>query len=84
VTDLRDQIPTDNCVIRIVNGNHLGPALRDIRRGAGLTQADLSALAGIKQPSVSAHERSCTTPDVRTLLRVVNALGYDLALVKKR
>ena len=48
------------------------------RRQAGLTQAELAALSGTSQPTLSAYERGTKTPSAETLARVLAAAGVRL------
>jgi uncharacterized protein len=52
--------------------------IRDARRRAGLTQAELAARAGVPQPTIARLERPGSNPTVRTLDRVVRAAGHRL------
>lgn len=45
------------------------------RRRAGLTQAELAALAGTSQPAISAYEAGRRSPSVATLQRLLAACG---------
>jgi len=54
--------------------------LTEIRREAGLTQADLAQAMGIKQPSLSKLEGQ-NDMQVSTLRRLVTALGGELEIV---
>ncbi len=54
--------------------------LAEIRRQAGLTQVDLAAALGIKQPSLSKLE--CQDDmQISTLRRIIKALGGELELI---
>ena len=59
--------------------SRLGAALRSLRRRAGLQQQQLAARAGVTRPMLSNYERGKTIPNVRTLWRVLDALGASLA-----
>lgn len=54
--------------------------LAEIRRQGGLTQVDLAAALGIKQPSLSKLE-SQEDMQISTLRRIINALGGELELI---
>lgn len=54
--------------------------LAEIRKQAGLTQEDLAASLGIKQPSLSKIE-SQTDMQISTLQRLIEALGGTLELI---
>ena len=53
--------------------------LAEIRRQGGLTQVDLAAALGIKQPSLSKLEAQ-EDMQISTLRRIINALGGELEL----
>ena len=51
-----------------------------LRIERGLTQAQLAALVGTKQPSIARLERGETMPSVRFLKRVAEALDADFVI----
>lgn len=53
--------------------------VRQLRRQAGLTQAELAARAGTSQPTIAAYETGAKSPTLRTLERL--AAAASLALV---
>lgn len=55
----------------------------ELREQHGLTQAELAARCGMNQADISRIERGSTSPTVRTLQRIANALSADLRLVKR-
>lgn len=62
----------------------IGRALRDARRLHGWTQQQLAVQAGVGQPTVSNVERGTTNTPVGSLLRILAALGLDLAVLPRR
>lgn len=52
--------------------------LKDARRAAGITQAQLASRAGTAQPAVAAYESGARTPTVATLERLLDACEHDL------
>jgi transcriptional regulator with XRE-family HTH domain len=58
-----------------MRGNHL---VREARRRAGLTQAQLAERAGTTQSAVARTERGVTTPSLDQLSRLVQAAGLDI------
>lgn len=52
--------------------------LRDARRAAGLTQAELANRAGTSQATLSAYEHGRKQPSVATLDRLLRAAGRRL------
>ncbi len=62
--------------------------LRDLRKRAGMTIADLSERTGISPAVISKLERNQTTAELKTLFRLSRAFGLTasemLALVESR
>ena len=54
--------------------------VRDLRRQAGLTQAQLAAAAGTSQPTISAYEAKRKSPTLHTLTRMARSVGVDVVL----
>ena len=53
------------------------------RKDAGLTQKELGAMSGLPFRAISRMETNTdVSPNVRTLLKYLGALGYDLEIVK--
>jgi transcriptional regulator with XRE-family HTH domain len=55
--------------------------IRDARRAAGLTQAELAARLGVSQSAIAKLEREGANPTVETLDRVLRPTGHRLQLV---
>jgi transcriptional regulator with XRE-family HTH domain len=54
--------------------------IREARRRAGLTQAELATRVGTSQPAIARYERARAMPDLPTLHRIVEACGFALRL----
>ena len=54
--------------------------IEEARLASGLGQAELAALAGTSQPTLSAYERGKKTPGLAVTERIVNAAGWNIAL----
>lgn len=61
-----------------------GLLIREARRAAGLSQAELAARLGTKQSVVSRWERGVETPRVDTLSRILQACGFEADLTFRR
>ena len=57
-----------------------GALLRRARTGAGLSQAELAARAGVTQSVISAYESGHRQPALPTLAALIEAAGYDLVI----
>jgi hypothetical protein len=57
-----------------------GTLIRDARRRARLSQTDLAQRAGVAQSVISAYENDQREPGLRTLLKLIEATGYELSL----
>lgn len=54
--------------------------IREARRRAGLTQAELAERVGTSQPAIARYERARAMPDLDTLHRIIEACGLELRL----
>ena len=48
------------------------------RKEKGITQRELEELSGVKQPIIARMESGSTTPNLRTVLKVLDPLGKTL------
>lgn len=55
--------------------------LTKARKEQGLSQRELEALSGVKQPVIARIENGTTTPNLNTILKVLAPLGKTLAVV---
>jgi transcriptional regulator with XRE-family HTH domain len=55
--------------------------IRDARRAAGLTQAELAANLGVSQSAIAKLEREGSNPTIGTLDRTLRATGHRLQLI---
>ena len=53
----------------------------EAREKKGISQKELSALSGVKQPAIARMESLRATPQIDTLFKVLKPLGYTLAIV---
>jgi DNA-binding XRE family transcriptional regulator len=51
------------------------------RQSSGLTQKELEAVSGVKQPVIARLERGSTDPQLSTIIKVLAPLGKTLAIV---
>ena len=57
-----------------------GDLLRQARKGAGLSQVELAARAGVTQSVISAYESGHRQPAIPTLAALAKAAGYELVV----
>ena len=51
------------------------------RQANGLTQKELEAVSGVRQPVIARLERGSTDPQLSTLIKILAPLGKTLAIV---
>jgi predicted transcriptional regulator len=56
-------------------------AVTQARQEQGLSQKKLEALSGVKQPIIARMERGVTSPQLDTVLKVLEPMGMTLAVV---
>lgn len=64
-----------------IDGARLGARLRELRREAGLTQAELARRTGIHRPNIARVEAGRHTPSLETLARLASAIGVPTTRV---
>jgi len=57
-----------------------GTLIREARRRAGITQAELARRTGLQQPAIARWENGRAEPSLSTLERLVAACGLELRL----
>ena len=55
-----------------------------LRKKKKITQKELALLTGNKQQVISRIERKESIPTIRAFSRILDALGYELQIVKKK
>jgi DNA-binding XRE family transcriptional regulator len=55
--------------------------LIEARERQGLSQRELARLSGVKQPAIARMESMKSTPQIDTLFKVLQPLGYTLTIV---
>lgn len=54
-----------------------------LRKQQNITQRELARLTGNKQQVISRIEKRQNTPSIKTFSSILNALGYELQIVKR-
>lgn len=62
------------------NTAEIGRLIRQARKAAGLSQAELAARTGLRQTWISQVENDKPTAEIGLVFRVLNALGITLAV----
>ena len=70
-------------MIRLGDPAAFGASLIGLRQMFGVTQKQLATDAGLWQSQVSHWESGQRIPDLPSIVKLANALGYDLALVPR-
>lgn len=60
---------------------HLVREILTTRRDLNMTQKNVEAACGVKQPVIARMERGLTDPQLTTVLKVLAPLGKTLAIV---
>ena len=55
----------------------------EIRKSQNISQQKIAALTGTKQQAISRFEKKEHSPSLGMFYNIINALGYDLRLVKR-
>ena len=64
----------------VPEGRVAGDLIRLARAKAGLTQDEMASRAGVAQSLISAYENGRRQPTLPTLLRLLEATGFDLRM----
>lgn len=62
-------------------GNRLVAEITDARKQRGLSQAQLEAASGVRQPVIARAETGATAPRIDTLIKLLAPLGKTLQVV---
>lgn len=55
-----------------------------LRKAEKITQSQLAAITGSKQQVISRIEKKESSPSLKIFCSILNALGYELKIVKKQ
>lgn len=53
----------------------------EAREEKGLSQRQLAEMCGVKQPAIARLENMKATPQIDTLFKILNPLGYTISIV---
>lgn len=57
--------------------------ITELRQSKGISQQELANMTGIKQPVIARMEKGTTNPRLDTVIKIVEALDYELKIVPK-
>lgn len=81
-TPTRDKVPRSGQPFRLYTAASVGPAIRQYREEAGLTQEQLAEMAGLNRSYLSELEQGKETEQMRRILRILKLLGVRATLQK--
>lgn len=70
--------------MRIRTRKDMGLLMRDFRMKRNMTQAQLAEIVGVNRRWVGQVEQAKTSPDLRTVLRALRALGAEMLVRPRR
>lgn len=73
----------DLIVHRVKEGEELGPLFRALRENAGVSCRSAANFAGVSYSNTSLFEREQRNLHATTFVRLLDAIGYDMFLVKR-
>ena len=71
---------SDEQPFRVYTASSIGPAIRQYRREAGLTQKELADRVGIEQSYLSRLEQGQETEQLRRIVSILKQLGVRATL----
>lgn len=72
----------DECIIALEK--EIIRTMVQLREEKGLTQAQLAELCNVKQPVIARMEGSVHSPQINSILKILEPLGYTLKIVPLR
>lgn len=79
----RENMPAKTLISAEEREKELIEQMCELRKQKKITQAELAKLTGSKQQVISRTEKNNTSPSLKLFCNMINALGYDLQIVKK-
>lgn len=79
----RENMPAKTLISAEEREKELIEQMCKLRKQKKITQAELARLTGSKQQVISRTEKNNTSPSLKLFCNMINALGYDLQIVKK-
>ena len=66
------------------NPDRLIEEMTVLRKAERITQSDLAEMTGSRQQVISRIEKKENSPSLRCFCNILNALGYELKIVKRK
>ena len=79
----REDMPAKTMFSAELKEKELINQLCEIRKQKKITQEQLAEMTGNKQQAISRAENNMHNPSLRLFCNMVNALGYEIEIVKK-
>ena len=79
----RENMPAKTMISAEEREKELIEQMCELRKQKKITQTELAKLTGSKQQIISRTEKKNTSPSLKLFCNMINALGYDLQIVKK-
>lgn len=58
-------------------------SLIKIRNDKGITQTELERISGVKQPIIARLEKMTTSPNLDTIIKILDSMDKKLAIIDK-
>ncbi len=72
-----------SATVRLTVPEQFSTSLRWLRERSGITQSQLGQAINLSRSSISHYEAGMFEPTLGSMLRLLGALGYELAIVPK-
>ncbi len=79
----RDSMPAPTFYVAD-DDNEIVDRIIEIRKNENISQSELAQLTGSSQQAISRFEQKTHSPSLKLFFNILNALGYELQIVKKQ
>lgn len=69
--------------MKFINTSNMNTVVTELRKQADLSGRKLSSMAGVSNATISRMGNNKIVTNMALFIKLVNAMGYDVALVKK-
>lgn len=74
----------DGLPVEVKTKMNIGEVIKKCRTKRGMTQFDLALRSGVPPATISSVETSVRNSSVNTIVKLLKAMDYDLAVVDRR